>query len=116
MTFAFRSERSQDSLTITSKPFERMFCVVAMQKSKSKTFEFKKMTYQDEILTDESKAEVTCHEIPFIHYISIYIFIYFRFCPKIKIWKPYNKDDGMTDGMTEAMMEEMMELNDDDFI
>ena len=59
MSFEFHLERSQDSLTITSKPFERMFCVVAMQKRKSKTYEFKKMTYQDEILTDESKAKVT---------------------------------------------------------
>ena len=75
MSFEFRSERSQDSLTITSKPFERMFCVVAMQKKKSKIFEFKKMTYQDDILTDESKAEVTCHEIRF-HHFNLYFHLF----------------------------------------
>ena len=44
-------------MTITSKPFERVFCVVAMQKGKRKSFDFKKMPYQDD-LTDESKARV----------------------------------------------------------
>ena len=53
----FRKDRSQDSVTITSKPFERVFCVVAMQKGKHKSFDFKKMPYQDD-LTDESKARV----------------------------------------------------------
>ena len=53
----FREDRSQDSVTITSKPFERVFCVVAMQKGKRKSFDFKKMSYQDD-LSDESKARI----------------------------------------------------------
>ena len=53
----FREDRSQDYVTITSKPFERVFCVVAMQKSKHKSFDFKKMPYQDD-LSDESKARI----------------------------------------------------------
>ena len=54
--YGFPEDRSQDSVTITSKPFERVFCVVAMQKgTKRKSFDFKKMPYQDDI-SDESKA------------------------------------------------------------
>ena len=52
-------------MTITSKPFERVFCVVAMQKSKRKSFDFKKIPYQDD-LTDESKARINVYDIVYI--------------------------------------------------
>ena len=74
-----------------------------MQKGKRKSFDFKKLPYQDD-LTDESKARVKM-----LRNLSKSLFTLYYVC----ILK---KDDGMTDGMTEAMMEEMMELNDDDFI
>ena len=61
----FREDRSQDSVTFTSKPFERVFCVVAMQKVEYKSFDSKKIPNQYD-LSDESKARSKVHDKDYI--------------------------------------------------